>query len=72
MGRASPKPDNILPNGASVSILYNGDPFDAVVVRYSHGQYEVKFGDGTSCFMPGDTVTAIAGEKRGGKKRWRG
>ncbi|GMH73463.1 hypothetical protein TL16_g06200 [Triparma laevis f. inornata] len=67
VGRASPKSDNILPNGASVSVLYNGDPFNAVVVRYScaHGQYEVKFGDGTSCFMPADTVTAIAGEKRG-------
>lgn len=49
-----------MPNGAPVCAWYNGEPFDAVVLRYSrtHGKYEVKFGDGARCFMPVDTVTA--------------
>ncbi|GMH99033.1 hypothetical protein TrVE_jg9160 [Triparma verrucosa] len=57
---ATPPPRNVFPEGTAVTTLYNGDPFDAVVVRYSlvHSEYEVMFSDGTTCFLAADKVGA--------------
>ncbi|GMH48953.1 hypothetical protein TL16_g00407 [Triparma laevis f. inornata] len=55
---SEPKVD-VIPKGTLISVIYNGSPFDAVVMRYSHAhsEYRVKFTDNTVCYAKGGTVT---------------
>ncbi|GMI08093.1 hypothetical protein TrLO_g14292 [Triparma laevis f. longispina] len=62
--KTEPKVD-VLPKGSTVSVQYNGDPYDANFLRHSraHSEYEAKFIDGTTCFMPADTGRVATKQK---------
>ncbi|GMI00703.1 hypothetical protein TrVE_jg11086 [Triparma verrucosa] len=52
----------MLPKGATVSVLYDGLPYEAVILSYSRvlSEYTVKFtGDNTTRSVPVDTVTFV-------------